>query len=107
MWPFYTHLSPSFAVTYFTMQSSILSIAVYGLLASAAVAAPANVQKRSFKVDRVRNRSFQGHNGPKQLLKAYQKYSMPVPPAPPGHPRLFRVVDPEGKGSEAGRADQQ
>jgi len=30
-------------------------------------------------VERARNANFQGYNGPKELLKAYRKYSMPVP----------------------------
>ncbi|KAK3937740.1 acid protease [Diplogelasinospora grovesii] len=61
------------------MQSSLFSILLFGLLASWAAAAPSNIQKRSFKVERVKNANFQGRNGPKELFKAYRKYSMPVP----------------------------
>ncbi|KAK0732040.1 penicillopepsin [Lasiosphaeris hirsuta] len=49
------------------------------LLLHWACAAPSRIQKRSFRVDRVRNANFKGHNGPKQLAKAYRKYSMPLP----------------------------
>lgn len=65
------------------MQTTLLNAVVLGLMASTAVAAPSpSIQKRgTFKVERVKNRNFKGHNGPRQLLKAYQKYSMPVPDA--------------------------
>lgn len=53
----------------------------FGLLASLVSAAPGVIQKRSFKVERVRNANFKGHDGPRELLKAYQKYRMDVPPA--------------------------
>ncbi|KAK4156123.1 aspartic peptidase domain-containing protein [Chaetomidium leptoderma] len=43
------------------------------------LAAPSRIQKRSFKVDRVRNPNFKRHDGPRELLKAYQKYRMPIP----------------------------
>ncbi|KAK3353916.1 penicillopepsin [Lasiosphaeria hispida] len=49
------------------------------LLLQWAEAAPSRIQKRSFKVDRVRNANFKGRNGPKELAKAYRKYSMPLP----------------------------
>jgi hypothetical protein len=52
----------------------------FGLLALV-TAAPGTIQKRSFKVERVRNVNFKGHDGPRELLKAYQKYSMPIPAA--------------------------
>lgn len=58
---------------------SVISILYLALLASFVAAAPATIQKRSFKVERVRNLNFKGHNGPRSLLKAYAKYSMPVP----------------------------
>ncbi|TLD15233.1 hypothetical protein PspLS_10637 [Pyricularia sp. CBS 133598] len=63
---------------------SIINLLYLALLASLVSAAPANnqkrsIQKRSFKVDRVRNLNFKGHNGPRELMKAYAKYSMPVP----------------------------
>ena len=64
------------------MSPSFLNIFLFfGLLASLVSAAPAAIQKRSFKVERVRNANFKGYDGPGQLLKAYQKYSMPIPPA--------------------------
>ncbi|KAH8882891.1 aspergillopepsin-F [Thozetella sp. PMI_491] len=63
------------------MHTTLLNAVVVGLLATTAVAAPSSIQKRSFKVERVKNRAFKGHNGPRELLKAYQKYSMPVPDA--------------------------
>ena len=60
------------------MQQSLLNALVLGLLATTAVAAP-TIEKRSFKVERVKNRNFKGHNGPRQLAKAYQKFNLPVP----------------------------
>ena len=60
------------------MQPSLLNALVLGLLATTAVAAP-TIEKRSFKVERVKNRNFKGHNGPRQLAKAYQKFNLPVP----------------------------
>lgn len=65
------------------MQYSF-SILLFGLLAALALAAPSKpstIQKRSFKVNRVRSTTFKGRNGPKQLYKAYSKYKMPVPAA--------------------------
>ncbi|KAH8913077.1 penicillopepsin [Coniochaeta sp. PMI_546] len=53
----------------------------FGLLASLVSAAPGVIQKRSFKVERVRNAHFKGYDGPRELFKAYQKYRMDVPPA--------------------------
>ncbi|XWW94815.1 hypothetical protein V2A60_002763 [Cordyceps javanica] len=47
-------------------------------LTSLATAAP-YVEKRSFKVERVRNEAFTGRNGPRALAKAYRKYGMPLP----------------------------
>jgi hypothetical protein len=44
-----------------------------------ALAAPSSIQKRVFKVGRVRNPDFKRYNGPRELVKAYQKYRMPVP----------------------------
>ncbi|KAH8846370.1 hypothetical protein MCOR02_006821 [Pyricularia oryzae] len=63
---------------------SIINLLYLALLATVVSAAPANnqkrsIQKRSFRVDRVRNLNFKGHNGPRELMKAYAKYSMPVP----------------------------
>lgn len=53
-----------------------------GFLAALVAAAPSpNIQKRGvFKVDRVRNANFVGHNGPKAYLKALRKYRMNIPP---------------------------
>ena len=50
-------------------------------MASWVTGAPTRIEKRSFKVERVRNVNFKGYNGPKELLKAYRKYYMPIPPA--------------------------
>lgn len=74
------------------MPSSLLSIFLFfGLLASLVAAAPAAIQKRTFKVERVRNVNFKGHDGPRQLLKTYQKFSMPIPPA------LLDAIHKKGK----------
>ncbi|KAK0620799.1 aspergillopepsin-F [Immersiella caudata] len=61
------------------MQSSLVSLLLFGLLLQWVTAAPTQLQRRTFKVERRRNTNFRGHNGPKELLKAYRKYSMPVP----------------------------
>ncbi|KAK3312131.1 penicillopepsin [Apodospora peruviana] len=65
------------------MQPTLFNLfLLLGLFGPLALAAPtAHIQKRSFKVGRVRNVAFKGHNGPRQLLKAYRKYRMPLPPA--------------------------
>lgn len=66
------------------MQSYLRVVLFFGFLAALVAAAPSanpNIQKRGvFKVDRVRNANFQGHNGPKQLLKSLRKYRMNIPP---------------------------
>jgi hypothetical protein len=49
------------------------------LWAPSILAAPSNIQKRSFKVDRVKNPNFKRYDGPTELLKTYQKYRMPIP----------------------------
>jgi hypothetical protein len=50
------------------------------LLVTLVLSAPTSkIQKRSFKVHRKRNLSFTGRHGPRELLKAYQKFSMGVP----------------------------
>ncbi|KAJ6786147.1 hypothetical protein PWT90_09845 [Aphanocladium album] len=46
-------------------------------LANAAV--PPYVEKRYFKVERVRNEAYTGRNGPRALAKVYRKYGMPLP----------------------------
>lgn len=65
------------------MQSYYRVFVFLGLLAALVAAAPSPmIQKRGvFKVERVRNTNFQGHNGPKQLLKSLRKYRMNIPPA--------------------------
>ena len=62
------------------MHSLLHALLLVGLLAVLGVASPARFEKRSFKVERVKNANFGGHNGPRALMKAYQKYSMPIPP---------------------------
>ncbi|KAK2030616.1 eukaryotic aspartyl protease [Colletotrichum zoysiae] len=64
---------------------SLRSLCLYGLLATFADASPvekrANIQKRGhFVVPRVPNDNFKGHDGTRQLIKAYRKFSMPMPP---------------------------
>lgn len=39
----------------------------------------ADIQKRSFAVERVRNPSFTGRNGPRALVKTYRKFNMALP----------------------------
>lgn len=66
------------------MQSFLRVFALLGFLAAlvAAAPSPANIQRRGvFSVERVRNNNFQGHNGPRQLLKSLKKYRMNIPPA--------------------------
>lgn len=55
----------------------LFKLFILSVLLSLVVAAP--LTKRSFKIERVRNPNFKGRNGPRELLKAYQKYRMPVP----------------------------
>lgn len=64
------------------MQSLLKAFFFIGFLAALVAAAPSpNIQKRGvFKVDRVRNANFVGHNGPKAYLKALRKYRMNIPP---------------------------
>ncbi|KAF6805673.1 eukaryotic aspartyl protease [Colletotrichum sojae] len=66
------------------MEPSVLRSLVlfFGLLAVAdasPVEKRGNIQKRSFLVPRVPNENFKGHDGPRQLIKAYRKFSMPIP----------------------------
>ncbi|OLN87572.1 Aspartic protease PEP3 [Colletotrichum chlorophyti] len=68
------------------MESTTLRSLVFffGLVATFVNATPVekrgNIQKRGhFLVPRVPNENFNGHNGPRQLIKAYRKYSMPIP----------------------------
>ncbi|KAK3948335.1 aspartic peptidase domain-containing protein [Pseudoneurospora amorphoporcata] len=55
----------------------LFKLFILSVLLSLVVAAP--LTKRSFKIERVRNPNFKGRNGPRELLKAYRKYRMPVP----------------------------
>lgn len=55
----------------------LFKLFILSVLLSLVVAAP--LTKRSFKVERVRNPNFKGRNGPRELIKAYRKYRMPVP----------------------------
>jgi hypothetical protein len=89
---------------------SFLNLFLYfGLLASLVSAAPGVIQKRSFKVERVRNANFKGHDGPRQLLKAYQKFSMPIPPAlldamrNKGKPEANEAVESKAASSKTGK----
>ncbi|ERT01192.1 aspergillopepsin I [Sporothrix schenckii 1099-18] len=63
------------------MRSTLSVICLLGLLISFVCAAPApnTIQKRSFKVERVRNAAYAGHNTPKQLMKAHLKYGVRPP----------------------------
>ena len=61
------------------MRSISHVLLLLGLLATLVLAAPGHVQKRSFKVERIPNPHFKGRNGPRELIKAYRKYRMPVP----------------------------
>lgn len=65
------------------MQSFIRAFLFLGLLAALVAAVPSpNIQKRGvFKVERVANPNFKGHNGPAELLKTLRKYRMNIPPA--------------------------
>lgn len=61
------------------MPLALFHLALLLFWAPYTAAAPSNnIQKRSFKLDRIRNPNFQRH-GPRQLLNAYQKYRMPIP----------------------------
>ncbi|KAK1773078.1 aspartic peptidase domain-containing protein [Copromyces sp. CBS 386.78] len=55
----------------------LFKLFILSVLLSLVVAAP--LTKRSFKIERVRNPNYKGRNGPRELLKAYRKYRMPVP----------------------------
>lgn len=61
------------------MYTQALSTALLVLeLVSLASAAP-YVEKKTFKVERVRNEEYTGRNGPRALAKVYRKYGMPLP----------------------------
>lgn len=63
------------------MRSALSIICLLGLIVSFVWAAPTpnSIQKRSFKVDRVRNLNFKGYNGAVQRMKAYRKYRLRPP----------------------------
>ncbi|CAK7210833.1 hypothetical protein SCUCBS95973_000923 [Sporothrix curviconia] len=65
------------------MRSVFSIICLLGLVVTFVWAAPtpAAIQKRSFKIERVRNTAFTGHNTPKQLLKAHMKFGIRPPQA--------------------------
>ncbi|CAK7217583.1 hypothetical protein SBRCBS47491_003208 [Sporothrix bragantina] len=65
------------------MRSVFSIICLLGLVVTFVWAAPApqSIQKRSFKVDRIRNTAFTGHNTPKQLFKAHMKFGIRPPQA--------------------------
>lgn len=92
------------------MFSLLKLLSFLGLLATFSSAAPGVIQKRSFKVERVRNVNFKGYNGPRQLLKAYRKYSMPIPPAlldaihHQSTPPATENVQTKAKGKNKGKA---
>lgn len=54
---------------------------------------------RSFKVERVVNPSFVKRDGPRQLLKAYRKYAMPIP-------NVLIEIERKRKGSNRDKASQ-
>ncbi|KAK3399821.1 penicillopepsin [Sordaria brevicollis] len=55
----------------------LFKLFILSVLLTLVVSAP--LTKRSFRIERVRNPNFKGRNGPRELLKAYRKYRMPVP----------------------------
>ncbi|KAL2267930.1 hypothetical protein VTJ83DRAFT_5207 [Remersonia thermophila] len=61
------------------MSLVLLHWVLWVLCAPTAMAFPPGIQKRSFQLDRIKNPHFRHHNGPRQLVKAYQKYRMPIP----------------------------
>lgn len=64
------------------MQSHLILLGFLAAMVAAAPSANPDIKKRGvFKVERVRNANFQGHNGPRQLLKSLRKYRMNIPPA--------------------------
>lgn len=72
-------------------MSLILSqLLLFSLWVPHMLAAPFPLQSRSFKVDRVRNPYFKRHDGPRELLKTYQKYRMPIP-----QELLYSLIDQE------------
>lgn len=60
------------------IRPSFAFILFIGLL-TVASALPPYVEKRAYKVDRVRNVKYTGRNGPRALAKVYRKYGMPLP----------------------------
>ncbi|KAK3290433.1 penicillopepsin [Chaetomium fimeti] len=62
-------------MSFFFMRFILILLWASSILA----APPLSLGKRSFKIDRVRNPNFKRYDGPKELLKTYQKYRMPIP----------------------------
>lgn len=69
------------------MRTSLVNAFILSLLAVPVTSAPTpevvqprEIQKRSFKVPRVRNGAFTGRNGPKALFKALRKHHKAIPP---------------------------
>jgi hypothetical protein len=63
-----------------SLLQTVLLLALISFVLAAP--APAPVQKRSFKVERVRNPNFKGRSpgaGTRALVKAYRKFSIPLP----------------------------
>ncbi|EFW99274.1 extracellular aspartic proteinase [Grosmannia clavigera kw1407] len=61
------------------MRSTLSIICLLALVVSFVMAAPTPIQKRSFKVERVRNANFQGYNGAAQRMKALRKFRVHPP----------------------------
>lgn len=68
------------------MPSYFVAVLLVALFVTLAIASPvtpipeyARKEKRSFKVERFKNKNFAGHNGPAQLAKTLLKYGMPMP----------------------------
>ena len=100
------------------MKTSIINAVVFCLLAAPISSAPTreasqprNIQKRSFKVERVRNENFTGRNGPKALYKALKKHHLSIPPGLAAAMRGDHSNKPDvnglhssGEGAGAGRS---
>ncbi|KAG6043740.1 hypothetical protein E4U17_000856 [Claviceps sp. LM77 group G4] len=54
-------------------------LALSAALLSLTSLAGADIQKRSFSVERVRNPAFTGHDGPRAMVKTHRKFRMPLP----------------------------
>ncbi|KAG6062495.1 hypothetical protein E4U32_002267 [Claviceps aff. humidiphila group G2b] len=60
------------------MHHSALLVLSAALLSLTSLA-EADIQKRSFSVERVRNPAFTGHDGPRAMVKTHRKFRMPLP----------------------------